>query len=73
MDQIPAGLKPQGGPESLIAATLSQGSYTAVLRGANGATGVGLFELCELDPVSSRITNISTRGEVGLGSEAMQR
>jgi hypothetical protein len=42
-----------------------------VLRGANGATGVGLFELYDLDPTSSRIINISTRGEVGLSSDAM--
>ena len=42
-----------------------------MLREANGATGVGLFELYDLDPASSRIINISTRGEVGSGSDAM--
>ncbi len=70
-DRIPAGLKPQNGRESLILATLSQGSYTAVLRGANGATGVGLIELYDLDPASSQIINISTRGQVSAGSDAM--
>lgn len=70
-DRIPAGLSPQSGRESFISATLSQGSYTAILRGANGAIGVGLIELYDLDPASSRISNISTRAEVGSGSEAM--
>lgn len=70
-DRIPPGLTPPSGHESLISVTLSQGSYTGVLRGANGATGVGLFELYDLDPASSRIINISTRGEVGSGSDAM--
>ncbi|MEO5718554.1 MAG: alpha/beta hydrolase fold domain-containing protein [Chthoniobacterales bacterium] len=70
-DRIPAGLKPKSGHESLISATLPEGSYTAVLRGANGATGVGLIELYDLDPASSQIINISTRGQVSSGGDAM--
>ena len=70
-DTIPANLTPSSGKESFIAVTLPSGSYTAVLRGANGAAGVGLFELFDLDPASSRISNISTRGEVGTGSDVM--
>ena len=70
-DWIPAELRPQDGHESFISVTLSAGSYTGVLRGANGATGVGLFELYDLDPASARISNISTRGEVGIGSDVM--
>lgn len=68
---IPASFRPSSGHESFIAATLPPGSYTGVLRGANGSAGVGLFELFDLDPASSRISNISTRGEVGTGSEVM--
>lgn len=70
-DRIPTGLKPVDGHESLISATLAEGVYTAVLRGANGATGVGLIELYDLDPASSQIINISTRGQVNLGGDAM--
>ncbi|HEY3663587.1 MAG TPA: hypothetical protein VGL24_10575, partial [Chthoniobacterales bacterium] len=70
-NQIPTGLRPLNGHESLIWVTLSQGSYTAVLRGANGTTGVGLIELYDLDPASSRVSNISTRAQVGAGSDAM--
>jgi hypothetical protein len=68
---IPEGLKPANGLESIISATLPPGNYTGVMRGANGSTGVGLFELYDLDPTNSRISNISTRGEVGTGSKVM--
>ena len=68
---VASGLQPTKPTESLIAATLSPGSYTAVLRGVGGSSGVALFELYDLDPTSSRIANISTRGEVGTGDEAM--
>ncbi len=70
-DRFEAGFKPTNGRESYIETTLSEGSYTAVLRGADGGSGVALFELYDLDPASSRIVNISTRGEVGLGSDVM--
>jgi len=70
-DVVASGLTPKDPAESLIAATLSPGSYTAVLRGANGCTGVALCELYDLDPTSSRISNISTRGVAGAGDSAM--
>ena len=69
--EIPAGLKPANVHESLISITLPPGSYTGVLSGANGGSGVALFELYDLDPASSRIANISTRSEVGVGSDVM--
>jgi acetyl esterase/lipase len=71
VEEIPAGLQPANGRESLISMTLPPGSYTAVLSGANGGSGVGLFELYDLDPASSRIANISTRSEVGNESDVM--
>ena len=36
--------------ESAIVATLSPGNYTAVVRGLNNTTGVGLVEVFDLDP-----------------------
>ena len=48
--------------ESLIATTLSPGSYTAVLSGVNNSSGVALFELYDVDTSDSRIANLSTRG-----------
>jgi hypothetical protein len=62
---VAAGLTPKYPAESLIAATLPPGSYTAVLQGTGGSTGVGLFELYDLDPAHSRVSNLSTRGQAG--------
>ncbi len=70
-NSIPADLKPLDGHESFISVTLPPGSYTSVLSGANGTSGIGLFELYDLDPASSRISNISTRGDVGTGNDVM--
>jgi Putative Ig domain len=39
------GLKPANDLESAIAITLSPGGYTAIVRGVNGGTGVGLVEV----------------------------
>jgi hypothetical protein len=43
-----------------------------VVRGKNNETGIGLFEVYDLDQtVDSRLGNISTRGFVGTGDEVM--
>jgi acetyl esterase/lipase len=68
---VAAGLTPKSPAESLIVAMLPPGSYTAVLQGAGGSTGVGLFELYDLDPVHSRVSNLSTRGPAASGNQAM--
>ncbi len=70
-DVVASGLTPPNPAESLIAITLAPGSYTAELRGANGATGVALCELYDTDPGNSRMTNMSTRGQVGTGDDVM--
>lgn len=44
------GLAPTQSSESALQATLNPGSYTAIVRGANGATGVGLVEIYDLSP-----------------------
>lgn len=44
------GLAPTNPAESALQATLSPGSYTAIVRGANGTTGVGLVEIYDLSP-----------------------
>jgi hypothetical protein len=43
-------LAPSDPNESALQATLNPGSYTAIVRGANGATGVGLVEIYDLSP-----------------------
>jgi len=59
------GLAPGDSRESAIVATLQPGAYTAVLRGANNATGVALVEVYDLsEDAKSKLANISTRGFV---------
>jgi hypothetical protein len=58
--------------ESAIVATLSPGSYTAVLAGKNGGTGVGLVEVYDLaQGANSKLANISSRGFVDTGDNVM--
>ena len=52
--------------------TLAPGNYTAVVRGAHGETGVGIFEAYDLTQgANSKLANISTRGFVETGDNAM--
>jgi hypothetical protein len=44
------GLAPTQAAESALQATLNPGSYTAIVRGANGTTGIGLVEIYDLSP-----------------------
>jgi hypothetical protein len=44
-----SGLAPADGRESAIIAELPPGDYTAIVRGVNGTTGVGLVEVYDLD------------------------
>jgi hypothetical protein len=59
--------------ESGFVATLPPGaSYTAILAGKNGGTGVGLVEVYDTDhAVDSQLANISTRGFVQTGDNVM--
>lgn len=43
-----AGIQPRNDLESAIAATLPPGTYTAIVAGRNGGTGVGLVEVYNL-------------------------
>lgn len=61
---LPNGLAPSNPAESVIAAKLAPGSYTAVLSGVGDSEGVALLELYDLDPSHSVLSNISTRGQV---------
>jgi hypothetical protein len=45
-----ANLAPSNPREAAIAATLSPGSYTALLSGVNSGTGIGVVEIYDLGP-----------------------
>jgi hypothetical protein len=67
-----AGIAPPNDKEAALIASLSAGNYTAIVTGKNGATGVGLAEVYDLDPAAdSRLANISTRAFVGTGSDVL--
>lgn len=54
--------------DSALVVTLPPGAYTAALAGRDGATGIGLVEAYDAEPLSregSRAINVSTRGHVG--------
>ncbi len=57
-----SGYAPGDGLESAIIADLPPGNYTAIMRGVNNMTGVGLVEVYDLSPdAGSILGNISTR------------
>jgi matrixin len=66
-----SGLAPRDPLESAIVATLQPGTYTAIVRGVNNATGIALVEGYELDSTAARLVNVSTRGRVGVGDDVL--
>ena len=58
--------------ESAIVTTLNPGSYTAILSGKNGGTGVGVVEVYDLGrAANSELGNISSRGFVETNDNVM--
>ena len=65
-------IPPTNDLESAILATLDPGTYTAILAGKDGGTGVGLIEVYDLaQTANSQLANISTRGFVQTGDNIM--
>ena len=65
-------IPPKNDSESAIIATLNPGTYTAILAGKNGGTGVGVVELYDLaQGANSQFANISTRGNVSTGDNVL--
>ena len=73
---IDTGLAPASPNESAILTTvpsdLNNAFYTAIVRGANNATGIGLVEVYDVDSgPGSTLLNISTRGRVDVDPNAL--
>jgi hypothetical protein len=71
---IATGIPPANDLESAIVAMLPANSsaYTAIVRGVNNGTGIGLVEAYDLDrAVNSKLANISTRGLVQTGDNVL--
>jgi uncharacterized protein YggT (Ycf19 family) len=67
-----SGFPPRHPLESAIIANLPPGNYTAIVRGLNNSTGVGLVEVYDLSSgTNSILGNISTRSFVQTGDNVM--
>jgi len=71
---IATTIPPNNDLESAIVATLpaNNSQYTAIVRGVNNGTGIGVVEAYDLNrTVDSKLANISTRGFVQTGDDVM--
>jgi hypothetical protein len=67
-----SGLAPVNDLESALWGIIEPGAYTAIVRGKDDASGIGLFEVYDLDlTANSRLANVSTRGFVDTGDNVM--
>jgi Subtilase family len=66
------GMAPSNVLESAILVTLNPGAYTAQIQSATNGTGVARVDVIDLNPAPAvKLTNISTRGLVAGGANAM--
>ena len=66
------GIAPTNEHEAATVQTLAPGAYTAIVRGKNNSTGIGLVELYDLTAdTNSLVANISTRGFVNTGADVL--
>jgi len=69
---IASGIPPANDLESAIDATLNPGAYTAVVRGKNNTSGIGLVEVYDLSQSgNSKLANLSTRAFVSTGDSVV--
>ncbi len=67
-----SGFAPRNSKESAIIRALAPGLYTAIAKSANTSSGIGLVEIYDLNQTAeSKLSNISTRGLVGIGDNVM--
>jgi hypothetical protein len=66
------GIAPSDPKEAAGIINLGPGSYSAILRGSGGATGIALLDAYDLDQAAlSKLANVSTRGFVGTGDNVL--
>lgn len=67
-----SGLQPSNNLEAAIISTLQPGAYTAIVRGKDNSSGIGLVEAYDItEGTVSKLANISTRGVVDSGDNVM--
>ena len=69
---IATGQAPSNNLESALVITIPPGAYTAIVRGSNNTTGVGMAEIIDVDTSNgSQLANISSRAVAGPGDNVM--
>jgi hypothetical protein len=69
---IDSTIPPKDPLESAIVRSVPPGNYTAIERGVNNGTGIGVVEAYDLDTsANSKLANISTRGLVQTGDNVL--
>ena len=69
---IDSTIPPPNDAESAIVRSVPPGNYTAIERGVNNGTGIGVVEAYDLDTAAnSKLANISTRGLVQTGDNVL--
>lgn len=69
---IDSTIRPSNDLESAIVRTLAPGAYTAIVRGVDNGTGIGVVEAYDLDSsADSKLANISSRGLVQTGDNVL--
>ncbi len=70
---LASGLAPTNDKEAAIIVTVNPGAYTAIARGEDGATGIGLIEVYDLDESRNtlRLLNSSARGSILTGDNIL--
>jgi hypothetical protein len=69
---IATGIAPTNDLEAAIDVTLSPGTYTAIVKGKDNTSGVGLVEIYDLSSAAPvKLGNISTRALVSTGSNVV--
>ncbi len=67
-----SGIAPTSDLESAIDATLNPGAYTAIMKGKNNNSGIGLVEVYDLSQAGdSKLANLSTRAFVSTGDSVV--
>lgn len=64
------GLQPSNDLESAIIWTLAPGTYTAILAGYNGGTGIGLIDVYDITGLAP-LVNVSSRARVGISNNVL--
>jgi hypothetical protein len=66
------GLAPSDDREAAVATRLEAGNYTAVLKGADSSTGIGLIEIYDLEAANQmELGNLSVRADVQTGDNVL--